>query len=617
MSTRSSARNLFPPFDNPELTIRKRSRTNPTLLNNSKMAAKGNGDLPVPDLRTIEELYQPSLNGRGRPISPIAIQAMNFGLKNDMIQQSIKVNGVTDDALRLYLFPHSLTHHATAWFDRLLRNSINTFEQTAKIFLEKYFPHSMLTKLRNEITNFRQRPDESLFEAWEPQRSESSNSITSSSDTKIIALKAEMAKIKKYLMRVLQPPLATLITYMLREPIKEILTNHRAIIICSAIVQTIIQDHQVSTEIKTVTIRIRTSITKTGIKETIILKGTTKEGTNSSKELHMENDAVLKNMQTNMTSLTNSNLDLKNMFGQFKKMNTALSLGSGTLPCNIITNPKDDLKGITTCSGTAYQGPTIPTTTSSLHPAVECETEETKDTVHPTKNRSTEDVQPSVVKTESLILNSKPVVAPIIEPVTSLVSLIPQRQKASDYDNPDPVPKRQDVYSSTDADVPSQQELDLLFDPLYDEFFNAEPKNIKEAMADSAWIEAMQEELHQFDRLQEEGIDFEESFAPVARLEAVRIFIAYAAHKSFLIYQMDMKTVFLNSPLKEEVYVAQPDGFVNPDHLEKVYRLRKALYGLKKAPRAWYDELSKFLTSKGFTKGTIDPTLFTIRTSDL
>ncbi|GKB27292.1 retrovirus-related pol polyprotein from transposon TNT 1-94 [Tanacetum coccineum] len=173
-----------------------------------------------------------------------------------------------------------------------------------------------------------------------------------------------------------------------------------------------------------------------------------------------------------------------------------------------------------------------------------------------------------------------------------------------------------------------------------------EPKNIKEAMADSAWIEAMQDELHQFDRLkvwelvdkpfgkmiiklkwlwknkkdedqtvirnkarlvakgyaQEEGIDFEESFAPVARLEAVRIFVAHAAHKSFPIYQMDVKTAFLNGPLKEEVYVAQPEGFVDPDHPEKVYLLRKALYGLKQAPRAWYDELSNFLMSKGFTK---------------
>ncbi|GJR30458.1 retrovirus-related pol polyprotein from transposon TNT 1-94 [Tanacetum coccineum] len=135
----------------------------------------------------------------------------------------------------------------------------------------------------------------------------------------------------------------------------------------------------------------------------------------------------------------------------------------------------------------------------------------------------------------------------------------------------------------------------------------AELKTIKEAMADFTWIKAMQEELYQFDRLQdedqtvirnkarfvakgyaqEEGIDFKESFAPVAHLEAVWIFVAYAAHKSFPIYQMDVKTTFLNGLLKEEVYVAQPDRFVDPDHPEKVYRLRKALYGLKQAPRAW------------------------------
>ncbi|GJX72701.1 retrovirus-related pol polyprotein from transposon TNT 1-94 [Tanacetum coccineum] len=96
----------------------------------------------------------------------------------------------------------------------------------------------------------------------------------------------------------------------------------------------------------------------------------------------------------------------------------------------------------------------------------------------------------------------------------------------------------------------------------------------------------------------------------IARLEAVRLFIAYAAHKSFIVYQMDVKTAFLYGPLKEEVYVNQPDGFVDPYHPDKVYRLKKALYGLKQAPRAWYDELSNFLVSKGFSKGSIDPTLF-------
>ncbi|GJT47243.1 retrovirus-related pol polyprotein from transposon TNT 1-94 [Tanacetum coccineum] len=109
---------------------------------------------------------------------------------------------------------------------------------------------------------------------------------------------------------------------------------------------------------------------------------------------------------------------------------------------------------------------------------------------------------------------------------------------------------------------------------------------------------------------QKEGIDFEESFAPVAMLEVVRLFVAYAAHKSFLVYQMDVKTSIFYGPLKEEVYVNQPDGFVDPYHPDQVYRLKKALYGLKQALRAWYDEFSNFLVSKGFSKGSIDPTMF-------
>ncbi|GJS83149.1 retrovirus-related pol polyprotein from transposon TNT 1-94 [Tanacetum coccineum] len=88
---------------------------------------------------------------------------------------------------------------------------------------------------------------------------------------------------------------------------------------------------------------------------------------------------------------------------------------------------------------------------------------------------------------------------------------------------------------------------------------------------------------------QEEGINFEESFAPVARLEAVRIFVAYAAHKNFPIYQMDVKTAFQNGPLKEKIFVRQPDDFVDPDFPNHVYRLKKALYGLKQSPKAWFE----------------------------
>nr|GEU80616.1 retrovirus-related Pol polyprotein from transposon TNT 1-94 [Tanacetum cinerariifolium] len=109
---------------------------------------------------------------------------------------------------------------------------------------------------------------------------------------------------------------------------------------------------------------------------------------------------------------------------------------------------------------------------------------------------------------------------------------------------------------------------------------------------------------------QEVGIDFEESFAPVARLEAIRIFLAYAVYKNMLVYQIDVKTTFLNGNLLEEDYVSQPGGFVDQDNPNHVYKLKKALYGLKQAPRAWYDMLLSFLISQDFSKGSVDPTLF-------
>nr|GFA61385.1 retrovirus-related Pol polyprotein from transposon TNT 1-94 [Tanacetum cinerariifolium] len=184
------------------------------------------------------------------------------------------------------------------------------------------------------------------------------------------------------------------------------------------------------------------------------------------------------------------------------------------------------------------------------------------------------------------------------------------------------------------------------------------PKNFKSAIIEDCWFQAMQDEIHEFDRLQvwelvpqpdcvmiialkwiykvkldeygdvlknkarlvakgyrkEEGIDFEESFAPVARIEAIRIFIANAASRNITVYQMDVKTAFLNGELKEKVYVSQPKGFVDPDHLTHVYRLKKALYRLKQAPRAWYDTLSRFLLDNNFSKGAVDPTLFTRKT---
>ncbi|GJW85634.1 retrovirus-related pol polyprotein from transposon TNT 1-94 [Tanacetum coccineum] len=109
---------------------------------------------------------------------------------------------------------------------------------------------------------------------------------------------------------------------------------------------------------------------------------------------------------------------------------------------------------------------------------------------------------------------------------------------------------------------------------------------------------------------QEEGIDFEESFAPVARLEAIRIFLAFTAHMNMVVYQMDVKTAFLNGNRQEEVYVSQSNRFVDQDKPNHMYKLKKALYGLKQAPRTWYDMLSSFLISQDFSKGSVDPTLF-------
>ena len=184
-----------------------------------------------------------------------------------------------------------------------------------------------------------------------------------------------------------------------------------------------------------------------------------------------------------------------------------------------------------------------------------------------------------------------------------------------------------------------------------------EPTKVDEAFLEPEWIQAMQEELHQFElnnvwelvkrpdprkhniigtkwiyrnkqdenglvvrnkaRLvaqgytQVEGIDFDETFAPVARLEAIRILLAYANHHDITLYQMDVKSAFLNGKLEEEVYVAQPPGFEDPKNPHKVFKLNKALYGLKQAPRAWYDTLKEFLMKKGFKPGSLDPTLFT------
>ncbi|GJQ92266.1 putative ribonuclease H-like domain-containing protein [Tanacetum coccineum] len=136
-----------------------------------------------------------------------------------------------------------------------------------------------------------------------------------------------------------------------------------------------------------------------------------------------------------------------------------------------------------------------------------------------------------------------------------------------------------------------------------------EPKRVSKALSDPAWVEAMQEELLQF-KLQNVWVLVDLPPISLARIEAIRIFLAYASYMGFTVYQMDVKSAFLYGQIEEEVYVCQPPGFEDPDHPDKVYKVVKALYGLHQAPRAWYDTLATYLLSNGFQRGQIDQTLF-------
>nr|GEX81772.1 hypothetical protein [Tanacetum cinerariifolium] len=314
------------------------------------MATEENDDPPVPNLRTREELCQPTLNGRGGPIAPIAIQATNFGLKNDMIQQvqnSFQFHRLSGDDANKHLDNFLHVTQSGTFMKRRLEECYDLIEK--------------MTAYHND---------------WDTsvQRSESSSSITSF-DPKIIALKAEMAKINKNLMNVLQ----------INQQVKADAHNYK----------TYGDPHSYNDCLATV-----------GQTQNEYAAGAYNQG---GKRCHSEKHA------------NKYDFVFKNMFVQLMKMNIASSSSSVTLPINTITNPKEDLKGITIRSGNAYKGPTIPTT-SSLPKVVERETEVTKDMVHPTTNGSTKGFQPLVVQVETPIPNSKPIVAPIAEPVEAPIS---------------------------------------------------------------------------------------------------------------------------------------------------------------------------------------------------
>ncbi|GJY19344.1 retrovirus-related pol polyprotein from transposon TNT 1-94 [Tanacetum coccineum] len=299
--------------------------------------------------------------------------------------------------------------------------------------------------------------------------------------------------------------------------------------------------------------------------------------------------------------------------------------------------------------------PSASSSTSDIHPPVQHreiaeepiheETPINHDVLHPSHNLVTGD--PGSAQSSSGNVNSA-------EPIQ--VNYPPDHLRRWTKDHP-----LDNIVGNPSCPVSTRKQLasDALWCCFHTELSKVEPKNFKMAVIEDCWFQAMQDEIHEFDRLevwelvprpiyvmvialkwiykvkldeygdvlknkarlvakgyrQEEGIDFEESFAPVARIEAIRIFIANAATKNMIIYQMDVKTAFLNGDLQEEVFVSQPEGFEDQENPTHVYRLKKALYGLKQAPRAWYDTLSKFLLANNFFKGAVILQLFTRKSS--
>ncbi|GJV46591.1 reverse transcriptase domain-containing protein [Tanacetum coccineum] len=419
MSTRSTSSNLFSPLRDPESLIRRRNLGEPSSLfdfkevmsiphNNMGPPPAGpppppnNGPPPVvrpngPAPRSMEELCQPSIDGRGGPIAPIPIQATDFGLRHHMIQQvqntcqfhglpgddanrhidkfleitqHMKQNGVSDDALRLSLFPYSLTHHAIAWYDRLPRNFIHSFDDMMRKFLSKYFPPSMVTKLRNEITKFEQKPHESLFEAWE-----------------------------RYKLSIDRCPNHNMLLVTQIDTFYNGLTLSHRDTINAAAGGTFMQKtpEECYELIENMTAHHNHWDTSTTGDETsrTISSTTTTESPEVVQKLEMMNKNFL-DMMRQIQSVKYVNPKCETCGGPHSFTECLAICGytqeatyatTGSLPSNTVANPKGDVKAITTRSGVSYDGPSIPLTPSLLPKEVERETEAAKDKINDQKLR--------------------------------------------------------------------------------------------------------------------------------------------------------------------------------------------------------------------------------------
>nr|GEY16442.1 reverse transcriptase domain-containing protein [Tanacetum cinerariifolium] len=443
MSTRSNSSHLFSLLRDPESLIRRRNLGEPSSLfdfeevmnnnqNQDPPPQKGpppmvrpNGQAP----RMMEELCQPSINGWGEPIAPIPIQATDFGLRHHTIQQvqntcqfhrlpgddanrhidkflkitqHMKQNGVSDDALRLSLFSYSLTHHAIAWYDRLPRNSIHSFDDMMRKFLSKYFPPSMDTINATTGGTFMQKTSEECYELiknmtahhnhWDTStiRDETSRNISSTSTTETVGgytQETAYATTGNYNSggNSYQPQGDhNLLSYRsnnylgppdFNKPNVQNRFNQNQ----NQSYNPNQGNNQANYQNPGSNFNQRNNQNQVfnqnqGHRNNFNQAPTYQAPTHqlqvvpqvSEFQAYMKaNVVVMKNMQTQMTSLTNSNLELKNMFGQFIKMNTASTSGRSSLPSNTVPNPWEDIKVITTRSGVTLAEPSVSPSCSS------------------------------------------------------------------------------------------------------------------------------------------------------------------------------------------------------------------------------------------------------------
>ncbi|GJW43498.1 reverse transcriptase domain-containing protein [Tanacetum coccineum] len=389
------------------------------------------------DQRTMEELLRAPTEGYAEEIVVPPIPAEHFELKHSLINlvtskqlfgfekedphahvryfnkitSTLKYKDVPETSIKLILFLFSIDGPARIWLDKDPPRSILTWDDLVSKFINHFFPPSKMINLWNEILNFHQKFEETFSEAWDRFK-DLLQACPHHGFTKLHQLDTFYNGLNPFD----QDSLNFAASGNLLERSAQDIANAVASAVTSAMTA-MFKQHQVTPTSASVKAVEESCVTCGGAhsyRQCLATDGNTFLGYQENIQGYVlaaaANDAVMKNMQIQMTSLTNSNIDLKNMFGQFMKMNTASTSGSGSLPRNTVANLRGNLKAITTRSGISYDGPPIPPPSSSLPKVVEREPEETKDTVQP----STKNIQPPVVQIQAPI--NEPVVSPKPKP---------------------------------------------------------------------------------------------------------------------------------------------------------------------------------------------------------